>query len=160
MQKFAEHSCSQATQSKRFQMLDQPRDTLGQQVLDAQIKYAGQITQTVRETTDAMGKEYMKSLWKVVEDHNHVKEDYYIVEIIQPDMFLEGVMKLKHIARRTRPSPEWGVALYKVHTSSGTVTYEWGLPHVEEAILMLQEPEGWDSKLITDIVEFSKGALV
>ncbi len=137
-----------------------PRETLGQQVLDVQEKYAGQKTQTVRETTDAMGKEYMKSLWKVVENHPHVKEDYYIMEILRPDTFLEGVMKLKHVARRTRPTPEWGVALYKVHIGSGTLTYEWGLPHVEEAILMLQEPEGWDSKLIKDIVDFSKGLLV
>lgn len=132
---------------------------LGQQIIDAQIKHAGE-TQTVRDTTNEMGKKYMESLWKVVEDHKHLKQDYYIMEIMRPDTFLEGVIKVKHIARRTRPLPEWGIGLYKVHANSGTVTYEWGLPHVEEAIEMLKDPEGWNSKVISDIYDFAKGALV
>ncbi len=134
--------------------------TLGQQVLDVQTKYAGQKTQTVRETTDEMGKEYMSSLWKTVEMNNKETKDYYIMEILRPDSLLEGVMKLKHIARRTRPNPEWGVALYKVCPSSGSVTYEWGLPSAMEAFVMAQNPEGWDYKIIKDIRDFVQGTLV
>lgn len=138
----------------------EPHVTLGQQVLDVNAKYAGQKTQTVRETTNEMGKEYMKSLWKTIEMHNHMSEDYYIMEILRPDHLLEGVMKLKHIARKTRPNPEWGIALYKVHPSSGTVTYEWGLPSKSEAIIMLQNPEGWDGKIIKDMLDHVNGRLV
>lgn len=133
--------------------------TLGQQVIDVQTKYAGQKTQTVRETTTEMGKKYMESLWKTVEMHNGYNEDYYIMEILKPDGLIEGVINLKHIARKTRPKPEWGVSLYKVRPSSGLVTYEWGLPSSDEAFVMVQNPEGWDSKLIKDIKDFVEGKL-
>lgn len=137
---------------------NEKKKTLGQQVLDNYEKNQG-TTQTVRDTTNEMGKKYMESLWKLVEQHKSLKEDYYIMEIMQPDTFLEGVIKVKHIARRSRPNPEWGVALYKVHVNSGEVTYEWGLPHVEEAIEMMKMPEGLHPKVIQDIVDFAKGAL-
>ena len=137
----------------------EPRVTLGQQILDVQTKYAGQKTQTVRETTDEMGKSYMASLWKTVEMHKHMKEDYYIMEILRTDPMLEGVVHIKHIARRTRPKPEWGIGLYKVHVSSGNLEYQWGLPIKPEAIIMLQNPEGWEKKTIKDIYDFVQGTL-
>ena len=140
-------------------MLEEHR-TLGQQVIDVQTKYAGQKTQTVRETTNEMGKEYMASLWKCIELQKNETEDYYVMEILRPDSLLEGVIKLKHIARRSRPNPEWGIALYKVRPSSGTVTYEWGLPNEMEAFVMVQNPEGWDPKLMSDIRDFVQGKLV
>jgi hypothetical protein len=136
-----------------------PRATLGQQVLDVQTKYAGQKTQTVRETTDEMGKEYMRSLQSIFEKHQHLPFDYYIVEIIQPDTFLPGAIKVKHIARRTEPFPEWGLAVYKVDNHSGDCTYLWGLPHEAEAMMMLQNPEGWERKTMQDIDDFMKGRL-
>ncbi len=139
---------------------ESPRVTLGQQILDKHAKLKTQDTQTVRDTTDEMGKEYMKSLWKLVKQHENLQEDWYITEIITHDTFLEGVMKVKHIARRTRPNPEWGIALYMVHPKSGQLSYEWGLPHVEEAILIMKEPEGWDRKIVKDIMAFAEGTLV
>ena len=137
-----------------------PRVTLGQQLLDKHARTSAHDTQSVRDTTDAMGEKYMESLWKLVKMHESLQEDWYITEVIQHDTFLEGVMKVKHIARRTRPRPEWGIALYKVHPNSGTLSYEWGLPHVEEAILIMKEPEGWDRKIVKDIMAFAKGELV
>lgn len=137
-----------------------PKKTLGQQILDVQEKYAGQKTQTVRETTDEMGKEYMKSLQKVIDMHRNVKEDYYIMEIMRPDANLTGVINLKHIARRSRPKPEWGIALYKYHVESGELTYEWGLPHWSEAMIIAQNPEGWEPKTVKDIYDFVEGTLV
>ena len=140
--------------------MTEARQTLGQQVIDVLTKYAGQKTQTVRETTNEMGKEYMASLEKVIELQKGYNEDYYIMEILRPDHLLHGVMKLKHIARKTRPYPEWGVALYKVRPTSGTITYEWGLPNEAEAFIMVQNPEGWDSKLMSDIRDHVQGRLV
>lgn len=150
--------------------LEQPEDfftkenpgkkiTLGQQVLDNYYKYAGQKTQTVRETTNEMGTAYMDSLWKVIGQHEHLREPYYIMEVLQPETFLEGVIKLKHIARHTRPRPEWGIAIYKVDNQSGVVTYEWGLPRAEEAVIMMSNPGGWDPKVIQDITDFVNGKL-
>jgi len=137
-----------------------PKQTLGEGLLDIQQKYAGKKTQTVRETTSEMGKEYVKSLEKVIHDHKNVKELYYIMEILKPDAMLEGVIKLVHVARKTRPNPEWGVALYKVDNKLGDITYEWGLPKAEEAYIMMQNPEGWDSKLIRDIKGYLEKTLV
>lgn len=139
---------------------ESPRATLGQQLLDKHANTAGQGPNTVADMGHAMGEKYMESLWKLVKMHEKLEEDWFISEVIQHDTFLEGVMKVKHIARRTRPNPEWGMALYKVHPKSGTLSYEWGLPHVEEAILIMKEPEGWDKKIVKDIVAFSKGELV
>ena len=136
------------------------RATLGQQILDVHSKYAGQKTQTVRETTDEMGIEYMRSLWKLIEQHQHLTEPYYIMEIIQPDTFLDGVIKVKHIARQTRPVPEWGIALYRVDNKLGECFYEWGLPHQAEALIMAQNPEGWEKKTMDDIRDFVQGKLV
>ena len=135
------------------------RKTLGQQVVDTNTKYFGQKTQTVRETTNEMGKKYMESLWKVIEMHEYVREPYYIMEILRPETMLEGVIKLKHVARRTRPRPEWGLGLYKVDNKSGTCTYEWGLPRAEEAMIMMSNPEGWDPKIIKDIKDYVEGTL-
>lgn len=136
------------------------RKTLGQQVVEVQEKYAGQKTQEVRETTNEMGKGYMQSLEKLIEDNKHLKDDYYIMEILKPDSLLPGVISLKHIARRSRPLPEWGVALYKISNRSGTCTYEWGLPHAAEALIMVQNPEGWEAKTMADIQAFVQGRLV
>lgn len=135
------------------------KETLGQQWLSVQEKYAGQKTQTVRETTDEMGKEYMDSLWSLVEMHSHIQGLYYIQEIIQPDPFLEGVIKVKHIARRSRPNPEWGIALYSVNNKTCELTYEWGLPNEAEAMIMMSNPEGWDRKVVQDIKDFHQGNL-
>src|SRR5689334_37502 len=91
-----------------------PKRSLGQQVYDVQTKYAGQKTQTIRETTDEMGKEYMRSLWSVIEKHKHLKGTYYIVEMVSRDAIIPDAVKVVHVARRTRPLPEWGLALYRV----------------------------------------------
>jgi len=139
---------------------ESPRATLGQQLLDKHANTTGQGSFEVGEMGREMGKEYMKSLWKCVKKHENLQEDWYITEIITHDTFLEGVMKVLHIPRRTRPSPEWGLALYKVHPASGQLSYEWGLPHVEEAIQIMKEPEGWDKKIVKDIMTFAKGELV
>ena len=135
------------------------RVTLGQQILDNQAKYAGQKTQTIRETTDEMGKEYMRSLERTVLLNKSCKHDYYIMEIMRPDANLIDVVNLKHISRRTRPKPEWGVALYKYHQQSGHLTYEWGLPAKHEALIMMQNPEGWEPKSIKDIRDYVQGTL-
>lgn len=139
---------------------ESPRATLGQQLLDKHANTTGQGTSSVADMGHAMGEKYMESLWKLVNQHKSLEEDYYILEVITHDTFLEGVMKVKHIARRTRPNPEWGLALYKVMPKSGTLLYEWGLPHVEEAIQIMREPEGWDKKVVKDIMAFAKGELV
>lgn len=133
--------------------------TLGQQVINTYHKYAGQSLQNVRDTTNEMGKVYMDSLWKVVSEHEHVQEPYFIVEILQSDTFLEGVIKLKHIARYTRPRPEWGLALYKADNKNGALTYEWGLPRAEEALIIMSNPPGWDKKMVQDIADFVNGKL-
>ncbi len=54
------------------------KKTLGQQVLDVQEKYAGKKTQTVRETTDEMGKKYMQHFEAHLNAHKHLDKPYYI----------------------------------------------------------------------------------
>lgn len=136
------------------------KKTLGQQWLDVQNEYAGKKTQTVRETTNEMGKDYMESLFKVIKDHEHLKEPYYIIEVLKPDSFLEGVIKLTHIARRTKPRSQWGIAVFEVNNEKGECKYLWGLPKAEEAFIMMQNPEGWDQKLVEDIKNHLDGKLV
>ena len=140
--------------------MEQEKKTVGQQVVEVQEKYGGTKTQTARETTNEMSKEYLMSLEKIINDHQNIKEPYFILEILRPDPFLEGVIKLTHVARRTRPKAEWGLALYKVDNAGGELIYEWGLPRAEEAYLMMQDPEGWDAKLIKDIRDHIQGILV
>jgi len=130
-------------------------------MFDVQTKYAGQKTQTIRETTDEMGKKYMDELIKCakanLEKHN---KDFYILEVIEHDAIIEGVIKVHFQARWTRPNPEWGVGLYKVHAESGNMTYEWGLPRKHEAYIMIENPQGWDSKTMQDIRDYVDGKLV
>lgn len=102
----------------------------------------------------------MKSLWTLIEKHKDLKEPYYIMEILQPDAILPNAIKMKHIARKTRPKPEWGIALYKVDNSIDECFYEWGLPHKSEALIMIQNPAGWESKSMQDIIAFARGTLV
>jgi hypothetical protein len=139
----------------------QARETLGQQLYDNQIKYAGQITQTVRETTDEMGKKYMEELIKCASDNlNKHNKDFYILEIIEHDAILEGVIKVHFQARWTRPNPEWGLSLYKVSAESGDLRYLWGLPRKHEVFIMLQNPEGWETKTMQDISDHMQGKLI
>ena len=65
-------------------------------MLDMRIKHAGEKTQTIRETTDEMGKKYMEDIVKLAESelqkHN---KDFYILEVLEHDPILEGVIKLR-----------------------------------------------------------------
>ena len=140
---------------------NQPNPTLGQQLFDYHIKNAGQSTQTIRDTTNEMGKKYMDELIKCAKDNleKHNK-DFYILEVMEHDPFLEGVIKVHFQARWTRPNPEWGMGLYKIHADSGNMTYEWGLPRKHEVDIMIQNPEGWESKTMQDIYDHIDGKLV
>jgi hypothetical protein len=139
----------------------QDRETLGQQIYDNQIKYAGQKTQTIRETTDEMGKKYMEELLSCAKSNlaKHNK-DFYILEIIEADPILDSVMKVHFQARWTRPNPEWGLSLYKVEADTGELRYLWGLPRQHEAYIMMQNPDGWEGKTIQDIQDFITGMLL
>ena len=147
-------------QSSLFAPAKPKPKTLGAQMLDMRIKHAGEKTQTIRETTDEMGKKYMEDIVKLAESElqKHSK-DFYILEVLEHDPILEGVIKLRLQARWTRPAPEWGIALYKVHAVSGQMTYEWGLPQKHEAYIMIQNPEGWEQKTMQDIMAFVDGKL-
>ena len=136
------------------------RDTLGQQVLDVHAKYADQKTQEIRETTNEMGKEYMQSLWSVIKAHEHVKGEYYIMEILKRDAVIPNAIHCKHVARKTRPKPEFGLGLYRVDNTIGECFYEWGLPHEAEADLMMANPLGWDKEVVQNIRDFQAGTLV
>jgi hypothetical protein len=138
-----------------------PRETLGQQLFDNQIKNAGQKTQTIRETTDEMGKKYMEELLSCAQNNlKKYNKDFYILEIIEHDAILEGVIKVHFQPRWTRPNPEWGLSLYKVEAASGDLRYLWGLPRQHEAFIMVQNPEGWESKTMQDIYDFMHGILI
>lgn len=133
------------------------KETLGKQLLDVRSKDFH--SQEVRETTNEMGNEYMESLWGLVDQHDHLPGIYYIMEIMQHDQFLEGVIRVKHIARRTPPKPEWGVACYKVNNTTGQFTYEWGLPVQQDAWMVMQNKDLFDSKMVEDIEKHLKGEL-
>lgn len=134
--------------------------TLGQQVIDVQTKYAGQKTQTIRETTEAMGKDYMKYLWDTIKANEKFSDrEWYIIEVLRPSALLEGVMELKLHPRFTRPLPEWGIGLWKIQ-KGGIPVFEWGLPRVEEALMLASNPEGWDSKYVKDVFDYVQGKLV
>lgn len=132
------------------------KKTLGQQIYENHIKYAGQFTQTARETTDEMGKEYMKSLEKCLSMNSKIRKPYFIYEILRPHSVFPNVIECKHIARFTEPLPEWGTALYKVDNVSGEWWYLWGLPHEIEAARFMVNPFGFEKKTIDDIVSFEK----
>lgn len=131
--------------------------TLGKQLLDVRSKE--QHRQEVRETTNEMSKEYLQSLEKVIDQHEHIPGIYYIMEIMHHDHFLEGVLKLKHIARRSPPRPEWGIGCFKVDNTHGEIYYEWGLPLEQDAFLVLQNKEHFDLKLVEDIEKHLRGEL-
>lgn len=133
------------------------KETLGKQLLDVRSKDFH--SQEVRETTDEMGKEYMDSLYKLIDQHEGLPGIYYIMELMSHDQFLEGVLKVKHIARRTPPRPEWGVSCYKINNTHGEITYEWGLPNQQDAWFVLQNKEHFDPKVVEDIEKHLKGEL-
>ena len=134
--------------------LNEVKKTLGQQIYDNHIKYAGQFTQEVRETTNEMGKEYMRSLDKCIEMHAHHRKPYFVYEILRPHSHFPNVIECKHVVRFTEPLPEWGTSLYKVDNSSGEWWYLWGLPHEIEAMRFMMNPIGYEKKTIDDIVSF------
>lgn len=136
------------------------KETFGQQVARVHAQNSGKLVQTIGETTSEMAKEYIRSMEKMVNDHQHYREPYYIMEIIKPDGLLEGVIKMVHIARKSRPRPEWGIALYKVDNQKGTLTYEWGLPLHREAVIVMENPGGWDPKIVEDITAFVEKRLI
>lgn len=136
------------------------RPTLGSLLVKNHEENAGRLSQTIRETTNEMGKEYIKSLDRIIYEHEHYSEPYYIMEIISPEYHMEGVIRMRHIARKTRPKPEWGIALYRVDNKKGEITYEWGLPFQHEATMVMTNPEGWDPKIVKDIRDYVEGTLV
>lgn len=134
----------------------QEEKTLGQQVLDTQEKYAGQVTQNIRDTTNEMGKEYMKSLWSIIESHAHLTTKYYISEFMKRDTIIPDAIHCKHVARLTMPLPEWGLACYRIDNQVGECFYEWGLPSEAEGEMILMNPLGWDKKTADDVIRFAK----
>lgn len=134
------------------------KKTLGQQWLDVQEQYAGE-TQTIGDTTRSMTKSYLESFEKVWNEHKDLKEDYYIWEAMRIHPKLAGAIECKHVARKTRPLPEWGTTLFKVSNKNGECKVEWGLPAKHEAMIMMQNKEGWHPDIIKDIESFLSGRL-
>ena len=142
--------------------LDDPllsKKTLGMQILENAAKNDGQFLQDVRETTDEMGKQFLKELGEVITNHRGVSGKYYINVILKKEIMFENVVKAIFIARRTRPRPEWNSTLYSFNNDTQDLILEWVLPSANEAEFMLKDPEGWDPSLIKNVFDFVKGEL-
>jgi hypothetical protein len=118
--------------------------------------------QTVEETIDAFGPDFVDELVKTVENNRHkYKSPFYVFVLTKKEMWACNLVRNFFIARQTAPLPkDMGLeyqnhtkTLYKVNAEKGTIDTEWTVPGYNECISILKTPNSFDPDLIKWIKE-------
>jgi len=112
--------------------------------------------QTVRDTTNAYGEQYMKKMKKVIEEHSTLTEPYCIEVKSRRDLPTSQALHITFIARRTLPLPQWDHTVYEVDNRSNSVFLCWSLPAEAEAIQITKRPDLFSDKLVQCCHDFLK----
>jgi hypothetical protein len=106
--------------------------------------------QTVKDTVDLMGRDYMERLRKVVLENRDLDE-YVIQVLMRRDLPLRDSLHIRFITRRSLPYPSWDEAVYVVDNKEGTVDLWWSLPAEAEARQIMKRPDLFDDKTYGDV---------
>ena len=124
------------------------KETIGKQVLDKAIKYAGEKGPECREVTLAWGKSFNKTVEEIIKTHKDFAKEYYIVIYATKEIWSEQVVRIKIVIRKSKPNPEWRQCVYSYNNKTNKLVYHWALPHEKTCKAMLENEEGFDPKII------------
>lgn len=108
------------------------RPTLGQLLSDTEEQHLKSDLIEVGEFVQTVGdKEYMKGLWKCIEDREGLpqwSDKYYIGVLCRKNVPLYRVIDIRFLVRHTRQRPEPGWHLWSYTPKGKKLTLEWVLP--------------------------------
>lgn len=136
--------------------------TVGAAAIELQSKADGK--QSVMDTKDAMLKSYPDALVKCAKSKDWT-EPFYVCVQSRRERLLNNVIRNQFYARKTRPIPQFDLALYHYDPSTEDLRFVWCIPDKESVInIMVNRANGTlphdQSKLYDFCVGFINGTLV
>jgi hypothetical protein len=137
---------------------------VGQAVVDILSKE--QPEQTVEETIDAFGPDFVKELESTIESNKHrYQSPFYVLILTKKEMWACNVVRNFFIARQTYPLatdiikdyPNHTKTLYKVNTDKGSLEIMWCLPGHQECQAIARNPGSFDRELVNWIFQCYAG---
>lgn len=131
---------------------------VGQAVVDILSKE--QAPQTVEETLDEFGKDYLRGIQETAErERNKYDGKFFIFSLLNKDLHyfgVENVVRHWTIPRKTEPDAAKMMVDYRNHTKTlfavdphqGEITLLWTLPGYEECKSILKHPSSYDPQLV------------
>ena len=131
---------------------------VGQAVVD--ILSQSQAPQTVEETLDEFGKDYLRHIQETADkERKNFDGKFYIFSLLNKDLHyfgVENVVRHWTIPRKTAPDAAKMMVDYKNHTKTlfevdphqGEITLLWSLPGWEDCKSIMKHPESHDPQLV------------
>jgi hypothetical protein len=138
---------------------------VGQAVLDILSK--DQNEQTVEETLDEFGPDFIKELESTINNNIHkYASPFYVLVLSKKEMWACNLMRNYFIARQTNPLPTNLIqeypnhmkTLYKVR-SKGEVSLVWCIPGHQDCQSVARNPGAYDQELVQWIFQYYAGKL-
>lgn len=139
---------------------------VGQAVVDILSK--DQPDQTVEETIEAFGPDFVKELQDTIEKNKgKYQSPFYVFILTKKEMWAVNVVRNFFIARQTNPSglemvkqyPNYMKTLYKVDSKKGTLELKWSIPGHQECLSICKTPSSYDPELVSWILQCYAGNL-
>jgi len=121
---------------------------------------------TVGEIMDEFQHKYAKEMESCLENNvNKYDPPFYVVVLTKKEPWALNVMRNWFIARQTRPSakilredyPNYMQTVYSYDKRSSELKIHWSLPIAQDAAVVLQNPQLYDSTLVKWVTEYSRG---
>ena len=137
---------------------------VGQAVVDILSKE--QPEQTVEETLDAFGPDFVKELEATIKANAHkYQAPFYVLVLTKKEMWACNVVRNFFIARQTYPRgtdivreyPNYTKTLYKVNSERGNVDIMWCVPGHQECQSVAKNPGAFDQELVNWVFQCYAG---
>jgi len=117
----------------------------------------------VRDQGEAMTSEYMKELFKTIEDGKKIySNDFFVVVITKREKLLTNVMRNYFLHRSTCPTPDYDQAVYHYIKSNDETELLWVIPSKQFSIYIVDNALTLDSEykeLIGFVLDFKNNIL-
>jgi len=144
-------------QNQTIKIADTAKKTLGQQLLDTDKEHRASAPVEAGDLANEYGKDYMKELHSVIENHSNTKQKYYIQVLSK---HLVGApnrgQRLLFVARFTKPQMCDTEDVWSYDNRTSVLKLEWSLPHRYEMKNFMANPELYDAKMVSDIKNYLK----
>ncbi|HZW61478.1 MAG TPA: hypothetical protein VFF04_04605 [Candidatus Babeliales bacterium] len=110
-----------------------------------------------------MQKDYLKELFRCIEDnYRNYTDTFYVVVITKNERLMPNVFRNYFFARQTCPTPDYDQTVWKIDIQEKSVDYLWTIPsrdasHYLKNNTSLVHPE--EQELLGNVLKFADGTL-